>query len=164
MSSLLFHGINLVLLLTIIVLVARKKIRESFDRQAEEFQAKVKEAGAQYEQTKAAYETLKSQMNDLETRLSEMRRSSMKEIENESSRIEEEAERQIQMAIKDGELRIKTEGDRLKLALEGELLDGALQMARKTLDRELKAAEPEWIAQMAATESGQSSGKKNYAS
>ena len=164
MTMMIFHAANLVLLLTVLVLVARKKIRAFYDKQHEDFKTKIRDAGAHYEKVKAAYENLRNQVDHLESRLAEMRKMSMKEIENESARIEAEADRQIQAAIVDGETKLRTEGERLKFALETELLDGALQMARKTLDRELKNSESEWLSQMSVSESGVSSGKKNYAS
>lgn len=164
MTAILFHTVNIVVLLTILFVFARKKIKAHFDQQHAEFTAKLRDAGAQYEKAKAEFEALKSDVENLEDRLAEMRRMSMREIEFESARIEAEADRQIQAAIQEGELRLNVEGERLKASLESELLDGAMQMARKTLEREMKSSEGEWISQMATSESGLSAGKKNYAS
>jgi len=163
MNAVIFQAANLVILLSVLIFVARKKMIQFYAQQAKEFQAKLKDASAQFEETKTAFESLKAQVDDLDGRLGEMRRMSMKEIESESERLESETERQIEQAIHDGEVKLKIETERLRKTLERELVERALSTAKKTLERDLKTHDAEWTSQMIGSDALRT-GKKNYAS
>lgn len=166
MTGLVFHAINLLILITVIVIFARKKLKTTFEKQHEAFKAQLQEANAKYELAKAEYEKISAMMSGLESTLAEMRLQSTKEIENESARIEREAERMIQQTIHDGELRINVETERLKASIEKDLLERALSSAQKHLETAFKTQDESWTIQMveSAGAGHQSRGKKNYAS
>jgi len=162
MSYTIFHAINLVLLLAVLVLVARKKLNALYRAQREDLEKRLSAANQQFEVARAQLESLRSEAANLENTLSEMRRNSLREIEFESSRIQKEAERQVQQAIADGEMRVRNEAEKLRAGLEQEILTQSFSVARKSLEGALKQQDGEWISQMAASEI--SAGKKNYAS
>ncbi len=166
MTGLIFHSINLLILLVVIFVFARKKLRATFDQQHQSFKAQLQEANSKYEAAKAEYDKLQAQMSGLEDRMAEMRSQSIKEIENESARLEQEAERTIQQAMSDGELKINVETERLKASIERDLLDQSLAAARERLASSLKTQDDGWTAQMidSSGSGSQSRGKKNYAS
>jgi F0F1-type ATP synthase membrane subunit b/b' len=164
MSGLLFHTINLIILLTIIFLAARKKIRTAFQQQHDDFQKKLKAANQEFEATQAAYLELKTEFDQLSQRLDEMRQTSMREIENESQRIDSEAERQIEHMIQEGESRIRIEGEKARAQLESELLDSALVTARTIVAQEVATKESEWMQGILGPNSSVKEGRKNYAS
>jgi F0F1-type ATP synthase membrane subunit b/b' len=162
MSYSIYHAINLVLLVAILIFVARKKLNALYRAQREDLERRLAAASDQFEKARAQRDELLAEAKDLETKLSEMRRNSLREVELESSKIQQESERQIQMAIADGEARVRNESEKLRSAMEQEILELSFGVARKALDVELKKQDAEWTAQMTATEI--STGKKNYAS
>jgi F0F1-type ATP synthase membrane subunit b/b' len=162
MSYSIYHAINLLLLVAILIFVARKKLNALYRIQREDLERRLAAASDQFEKARALRDGLLAEAKDLETKLSEMRRNSLREIELESSKIQQESERQIQMAIADGEARVRNESEKLRSAMEQEILELSFGVARKALDVELKKQDAEWTAQMTATEI--STGKKNYAS
>ena len=162
MSYSIYHAINLLLLVAILIFVARKKLNALYRIQREDLERRLAAASDQFEKARALRDELLAEAQDLETKLSEMRRNSLREIELESSKIQQESERQIQMAIADGEARVRNESEKLRSAMEQEILELSFGVARKVLDVELKKQDAEWTAQMTATEI--STGKKNYAS
>jgi F0F1-type ATP synthase membrane subunit b/b' len=162
MSYSIYHAINLVLLVAILIFVARKKLNALYRIQREDLERRLAAASDQFEKAKTQRDELLAEARDLETKLSEMRRNSLREIELESSKIQQESERQIQMAIADGEARVRNESEKLRSAMEQEILELSFGVARKVLDVELRKQDAEWTSQMTATEI--STGKKNYAS
>ncbi len=162
MSYSIYHAINLVVLVAILILVARKKLNALYRSQREDLERRLAAATEQFEKARAQHQELLVEARDLENKLSEMRRNSLREIELESSKIQHEAERQIQMTISDGESRVRNESEKLRSSMEEEILELSFGIARKALDAELKKHDADWTSQMTASEI--STGKKNYAS
>lgn len=162
MSYSIYHAINLVALVVILIFVARKKLNALYRAQREDLEKRLAAANEQFERARAHHQELLAEARDLESRLSEMRRNSLREIELESSKIQQESERQIQMAIADGEARVRNESEKLRSSMEQEVLELSFGIARKALDAELRKQDAEWTSQMTASEI--SGGKKNYAS
>lgn len=162
MSYSIYHAINLIVLLVVLIFVARKKLNAMYRSQREDLEQKLALANEQFEKARSQYESLKQEALDLESKLSEMRRNSLREIELESTKIQQESDRQIQLAIADGEARVRNESEKLRASIEQEVLELSFGLARKALGSELKKQDPEWISQMTAND--MTSGKKNYAS
>jgi F0F1-type ATP synthase membrane subunit b/b' len=162
MSPMLYQWINLIILFSILAMVLKKKLRAYFAEQRKNLELQIQSAGAEYDRIQTEFETIQQSVNQLDQKIAELEKLTNREIENETHRIEEDAKKAIAKISADGEARLKNETERMKKVLEKELFQSALQQAKETLQREMKAQNQEWLAQMVQPEA--SAGKKNYAS
>ncbi|MDB5037115.1 MAG: hypothetical protein JWQ35_643 [Bacteriovoracaceae bacterium] len=162
MNPIIYQWINIIILFSFLGIVLKKKLGAYFAAERNKLDTEMRTAGAEYHRIKDEFSTIQKSVNELDKKITELKNLSLKEIENESKRIESETANALEKISIDGEARIKNEADRTKKALEKELFQSALALAKESLAKELKEQNQDWISQMVQ---GEPTGKKkNYAS
>ena len=158
-----FHAINLAILLSIVYFFSRKKLHAYFQKQREDLSNEIEKAEKDFVAMKAEFEAISSKVEDLDGQILELKKAASEALKNECHKHEKDTELLVKRMISDTEIKIQQATARAKQEFLGELVEAAFADARAELQSYANKSDPQWIESMLSADE-KASERKNYAS
>jgi F-type H+-transporting ATPase subunit b len=136
-SDLVWQAINLVLLLGVLWVVARKPIRQFFADRRSEIKGDIEQAAALLREAEARYAEWQGKVVDLESELAEIQTTARRRAEEEREQILAAARDTAERIKNDAVAAVDQELRRAQSRLQDEAADLAVDLARKLLEDEV---------------------------
>ncbi len=138
-TTALFHLINLVALVGVIVYFARGPVQKMLAERKAQVTFELEEAKRLHEEARALLSKYDSQLSQLDTERNAILEEYRALGQSEKTRILDEAGRQAEKITRDAQLQVENEVRRARQALEGEVIKLATDMAEDTMRTRLDA-------------------------
>lgn len=158
-----FHAINLAILLSIVYFFSRKKLHAYFQKQREDLSSEIEKAEKDFVAMKAEFESISSKVEGLDGQILALKKSASEALKNECLKHEKDTELLVKRMISDTEIKIQQATARAKQEFLGELVEAAFADARSELQSYSSKADPQWIEAMLSADE-KTTERKNYAS
>ena len=135
--TLVFHVLNLVLLLAVLMYFARSPVRKFFRERRERIQGEIDRAAAQLEDAQADFSSWQRRMVELDRELGEIRETGRQRADEERERILSDARASAERIRVEATVAIEQELRRAREELREEAADLAIQLAGELLIQEL---------------------------
>lgn len=136
-SDLIYQGINLLIVLSIIVYFARKPVLEYFATRRSDIKRDLDTAGELLSAAEARNSEIQRRLADLESQIEEIRETSRRRADEESERILAEARRQADRVRTDAQAAAEQELLKARRALRVEAADLAARLADQLLNENI---------------------------
>lgn len=134
-----FHAINLVALLALVIYFARKPMQTMLAERKAQVTSELEEARRLHEEAREMLASYESRLSGLETEKAAILQEYRELGQAEKERIVAEAKRQAEKLTKDAELTVQSEIQRARHALEAEVVQLATDLAEEKLRQKLDA-------------------------
>lgn len=140
-TTVIWHAVNLGLLLALIVYFAKKPIQRAMKGRAEAITREIDEAAELHAKAKAMLDTYEQKIATLDKEAAELLEQYRAEGEKEKARLIAEGESEAARLRNEAERTIANEIESAKARLEGEVIDLAIQAAEQTIREKLTPAD-----------------------
>lgn len=136
-SKIIFHAINLAILVGGLYWVANGMIRDALANRAANIAKEIQEATALRDEAQAKYDELMQKIENLSTLIQDMETEAERAASAEAAAIDARAERDVEMLQNTIERTIRDETQRARHALRQEAVTLAVEMAQATLQSQV---------------------------
>ncbi|TVQ79163.1 MAG: hypothetical protein EA369_05215 [Bradymonadales bacterium] len=158
-----FHTINLLILVGLIYFLSRNKLRKYFQDQRAELSTAIDEAEKDFIEIKTKYDEMLARIDGLDTEILNIKKTASAAIETECLRHKKETDLVIRRMLSDADLKNQQSLERAKEDFKERLVQAAFEEAEAEMRSYMKKSEELWISEMLSASSSDSE-RKNYAS
>ena len=141
------HAINLAILLTLIVIAARKPIMEGLSNRADQITKEIEAARQALESAQALHDKYEGMISGLEAERETLRAEYRAQGERERADLIEEGKREADRLTADAQRAAENELAALTRKVESELIDLAMEKAEALLKSDIKSQDQQRLAQ-----------------
>lgn len=146
-SLMMNHAINLAILLTLIVIAARKPIVEGLSNRADQITKEIEAARAALESAQSLHDKYEGMISGLEAERETMLSQYRSQGEQERQALIDEGKREAERLAADAQRAAENELAALTRKVESELIDLAMEKAEALLKSDVKAQDQQRLAQ-----------------
>lgn len=146
-SKILFHAINFVLLIALLVWATRGLIRNGLANRAAAIRTDIEASQKLREEAQARFDELQARIDGLAGRISQMEAEAEQAAQTEALAIEERGKREAVLIQEHTERTIRNETERARQALRQEAANIAVELATEQLKSRIGAAENDQLTQ-----------------